>query len=715
MGRNNKREHTKDGWKERFHNLNLSKKISLAVGALLSFMLVFLIVISIIVAKNALMKSINGEIEGIASENSAVVQNIVTDTITAADNLRNYIDYQFASFESHSSNKEKSLVFDAMLEEYNAKMEHYMLNTIWSAVNDNEYISAISIAFEPNVFDASIEDYSIYIDNESAKNKTAVSLGSYSDYAGKEAYKMATTSLDYYFTDPYELDGNFLLTGAFPIIFDGKAQGAVMVDIALEKFSIIDKVNEKYKTLYGNIITKEGIYIYDVAGVEWSGSDMAPYFYKTSEYDKMMEMMQKNEAFHIDTTREDGRKVKRYCYPIQLGDDYWWSQSILDASDANKEATQLIFIMSVMALAVLIVIIVSMGRMIHKFLRPVSGVENAARQLVEGNLDITIDYYSEDELGQLSNSMRQTCTFIKQVIRDTNRLLDEMSGGNFAVRTECEEAYVGEFNGLLMSIRQMNHDLSDVLRQIHDASEQVSAGSGNMAEAAQSLAEGATDQAGAVEELLATVTTLTEGISHVSKNVGEVYEISGHFAEMADQSGKEMQKLVGSMDRISDTSKKIESIITEIEEIASQTNLLALNASIEAARAGEAGRGFAVVADQIGTLADESAQSAVNTRKLIMSAIEEIKGGTHIAGETAGIIDEVVDGIKTVAKSAKEVSEQMQLQAETMKQAEIGVNQISEVVESNSANAEETSATSEELSAQAVSLDELIKRFQLRD
>ena len=52
-------------------------------------------------------------------------------------------------------------------------------------------------------------------------------------------------------------------------------------------------------------------------------------------------------------------------------------------------------------------------------------------------------------------------------------------------------------------------------------------------------------------------------------------------------------------------------------------------------------------------------------------------------------------------------------QAEAMKQTEIGVDQISEVVQSNSATAQESSATSQQLSAQATTLDALISKFQL--
>lgn len=86
-----------------------------------------------------------------------------------------------------------------------------------------------------------------------------------------------------------------------------------------------------------------------------------------------------------------------------------------------------------------------------------------------------------------------------------------------------------------------------------------------------------------------------------------------------------MNVLLTEMEHITDISKEIGNIITDIEDIASQTNLLALNASIEAARAGEAGKGFAVVADQIGKLAADSANSAVNTRELIDKTLVEIQ------------------------------------------------------------------------------------------
>lgn len=146
-----------------------------------------------------------------------------------------------------------------------------------------------------------------------------------------------------------------------------------------------------------------------------------------------------------------------------------------------------------------------------------------------------------------------------------------------------------------------------------------------------------------------------------------------------------------------------------------QTNLLSLNASIEAARAGDAGRGFAVVADQIRILAEQSAKSAVNTRELIESSVSQINEGSQITLKTAEVLKGVVTSVKDIADISKTLSGNIKVQVEAIEQADEGMNRISEVVQNNSATAEESSATSEELSAQAISMDELVAKFQLRD
>ena len=174
-----------------------------------------------------------------------------------------------------------------------------------------------------------------------------------------------------------------------------------------------------------------------------------------------------------------------------------------------------------------------------------------------------------------------------------------------------------------------------------------------------------------------------------------------------------MNELIQAMDNITETSREIENIIAAIEDIASQTNLLSLNASIEAARAGEAGRGFAVVADQIGKLASDSAQSAITTRDLISKSLVEIETGNRIVENTMESISTVLANMEAFAGMAAGAAEASRTQADMLEQIEAGIDQISVVVQNNSASAQETSAVSEELSAQAIGLEDMVNKFVL--
>ena len=308
-----------------------------------------------------------------------------------------------------------------------------------------------------------------------------------------------------------------------------------------------------------------------------------------------------------------------------------------------------------------------------------------------------------------------TTTKLSLIFGDLESLLGDMADGNFNIRTSCEQEYTGDYNPLLMAIRKMNRQMDETLKEVRAASDMVSAGATNLAEASQALAEGATDQAASVQEMQATINEITESMERSAEEVNMAYVEAERVADQAESSRTEMQVMTEAMGRISETSLKIGAVITEIEDIADQTNLLSLNASIEAARAGEAGRGFAVVADQIRTLAEQSAKAAVNTKALIEGSIHEIEVGNKAAARTAEVLSAVVENIHAIAMSAKNMSETSRLQAESMEQAEDGVARIADVVQANSATAEEASATSEELSAQAVSMDELVAQFRLRD
>ena len=368
-----------------------------------------------------------------------------------------------------------------------------------------------------------------------------------------------------------------------------------------------------------------------------------------------------------------------------------------------------------MLLVIIVAIFISIrfARFVGRlFAEPISNVMYATAQLAKGDLDIEIETMYPDEIGEMTDSFKEAIGELRLYIKELSRELGEIAAGNFNISSEVQ--YRGEFHALGEAIEKIIESLSGAMGQIREASEQVALGATQMAESSQSLAEGATDQAGVVEELTATIQNVTAAVVDSSDKAMKSYQSAEEFRIEAEKSNEDIARLTQAMQRISDTSKEIANIIEAIENIASQTNLLSLNASIEAARAGEAGKGFAVVADQIGKLAADSAASATDTKRLIENSLQEVESGSEITLKTTASIESVIGGIKMLAESTKEISDLSVSQAETMKQLEVGVEQIAEVIQSNSAAAEEGSATSEELSAQSISLEDLVSKFKLR-
>lgn len=412
----------------------------------------------------------------------------------------------------------------------------------------------------------------------------------------------------------------------------------------------------------------------------------------TNQYVPLLDKMTGNLTEISDTAGENAKKM-------------------VESGEASV-VVSIIVVIVILAVSVLLAIILGVF-ISNTICRPVSELEAAAKEMSGGSLNVSLAFHSQDEMGSLSDSMRTLTGNIKNIVDDIGHVLGELAEGNFQADTSSRDIYLGDYVPILTAMGTIRNKLNQTMLQIQESADQVALGSVQMAENAQALAEGATEQAGAVEELTATIENITHLAETNADDAKKAFDEVQESARKAEGSSEEMRNLTQAMERISNTSKEIENIIATIEDIASQTNLLSLNASIEAARAGEAGKGFAVVADQIGKLASESAQAAVNTRNLIVRTLDEIEVGNSITVKTAEAFNEVIVDMKQFAQVAKDSNESSANQAASLRQIEQGVEQISSVVQSNSAAAEETSATSEELSAQSENLKAQVAQFQL--
>ncbi len=400
-------------------------------------------------------------------------------------------------------------------------------------------------------------------------------------------------------------------------------------------------------------------------------------------------------------------------------------EGLLDVkvNEGNKLSSVLTIVSWILVAVIVAVVVVSMfismrlgGHIARKIAIPLRELGGRLESFAVGDLSTPFpEINTSDEVEDMGRHAAHMADNLSAIIYDMEEVLGEMARGDYTVRSKIHEKYTGDFQKIFQSMRGLRNQMTETLCSIGEASEQVQIGSGHLADASQGLAEGATEQAGAVEELHATISDITETMERTAESADESYVKAQQYADSADNSREEMNTMMAAMGRINETSSKIGDIISEIESIAAQTNLLSLNASIEAARAGEAGRGFAVVANEIRELADQSAKAAVDTRDLIESSIREVTEGNHAAERASEAIQTVVDGIKQIADFSKDLKIMIEDQTESMRQAEVGVNQISEVIQNNAATAQEASATGQELSAQAITLDELVGQFKLKN
>ena len=387
-----------------------------------------------------------------------------------------------------------------------------------------------------------------------------------------------------------------------------------------------------------------------------------------------------------------------------------------NVQDDIQGTTRYIGIVMIIIIVIIIIGLILITKVVQAIIEsisnPVEEIKAAALEMAKGNYDLEIEYTSEDEIGVLADCMREMILFTKDNISNITEVLNKFAEGNFDV--EIEDNYIGEFIEIKESLEKIVDSINNTFYDIKIVTEQVKDGSEQVASTAQIISEGAINQAGIIQELMAAIGQINEKVKVSTEQANSTNVLTRELGNQIELNNEKMNEMVTAMNKIEESSRNIKSIINTIYSISEQTNLLALNAAIEAARAGESGKGFAVVADEIRKLAEESSVAVKNTEILIEDSINNVNDGKNVADEASEALSSVVGKAKEAVELIGTIAELTEQGAMAISEVYNGIDQIAEVVESNTAISEESAAASEELSSQSESLQNMIDKFKLR-
>ncbi len=481
---------------------------------------------------------------------------------------------------------------------------------------------------------------------------------------------------------------------------DGEIIGAVSVGFRLDQSAFVDRI----KAITGSEVTiflgdeRVSTTVKNADGTRAVGTkaneDVSRTVLGGSQYKGTAQVLDRDATVHYRPLTEGGTVVGM----LFVG-------KYLDISAAAQRGFMITGIIVCLISAIVAGVISFL--LARRIVAPVLTLVDAGDRIAKGDLDITFNVTTKDELKNLADSFNRVITANKaQAV-----VIDALSRGDLTMDVSARSDNDAVGRALIHMLETNNEAFSHIItsaQRVGDSAKDIASG-------ADSLAEGSTEQAAAVEQLSAAISDVSEKARQNSDLADQGAKLGDDIMAGADRGAEQMRRMSDAVRDINSASRAIETVIKTIDDIAFQTNLLALNASVEAARAGQHGKGFAVVADEVRSLASKSAEAAKSTGELIENSISKAQLGAAIAKETADSLNEIVNGVRQSSQILSSIASASNEQSDALRQIRQGVEDVARVVQTNNATAQESAAASALMSAESDTLQSLVSHFRLKE
>ncbi len=532
---------------------------------------------------------------------------------------------------------------------------------------------------------------------------------------------------------------------------------------------------------------KEYYFMYDMSGVVMAlGS--APEKKGENRYAVEDKLGNKFVQDMIAVTKSKGEGYVKYYYP-KLGSDiplpklsfvkYYanWDCFIGSGLYIDDVEEQISTLKSDILTAIIIGLLIAfiIGLVFSKRItNPIKILNEAAKKVAAGDVNVSIDEKSIDEVGELTGSFNKMVTEIRIALDEVKQKgaiaedaakeaeksktiaekqkqylsnsvdkllvnMESFSEGDLTVQLKVEND--DEIGKLFKGFNKAINNIGEMLMRVNEAVAATAHASSEISSSTEEMAAGAQEQSAQTTEVASAVEEMTRTIYENTKNTSFAADTAKIAGDNALDGGKVVNKTIEGMNRIAEVVKKsadtvytlgqnsdkIGEIVQVIDDIADQTNLLALNAAIEAARAGEQGRGFAVVADEVRKLAERTTKATKEIAVMIKTiqkdtsdAVNSIRQGTtevekgkEMANKAGDVLNKIVEGAKKVSDIVTQVAAASEEQASAAEQIGKNIESINNVTNESATGIQQIARSAEDLNNLTSDLQELVRRFKL--